>query len=391
MKKIIILVAFLLVSVLLSSCDAAPGVPVQVASPVLSPLVQSVVSPVVTPSPIFTPAVSVSPPASAQTPDPSVEDEDDEDEDLPPTPRERIEELLAGALNMSDNAGRPLFFHDASTLTANRLLEFVYTVINDYGEAGDVPEDTGVVSAKVVKKIIRSAFGVDYTPRKGDRYGDLLRYKGGSFVFEGSDPQLLDASPYVMIRKSAGSLLVKFNIVKDVRPNIAYRGKGEALLEEDASSLFGYRLISLTKANEAAIAFTSAEASACLPADGIKTFFATNVIDSNDGTAWAASVGKQEWIMLSFGKPQDITGLVLHMGDWSSEDAFYEHDRSVSFRLDFSDGTSINDGFETIDFGGNPCIAFERVINTTYIKITFTFMDAADQGSNLYVSEIKPF
>lgn len=390
MKKIALLTALFLVIVLLSSCNSVPAMTVQ--PPAASSSAQVTASPDETHAPVLTPVLSASPSVAPQTPQTAVAGGGDIV--LTDTQKKKIDALLTGALNMSDiDTESGTFFQDASTLPMGDLLGFAYIILSDEPvSVGRKSMDTsGPVSSKFVEDIIRSAFGVDYKPRKGDCAGEGLQYTGGSFMFAAGDDALIAAYPFSFTRQPSDSLLIKFNMIYDYVPGTGYEGKGEAVLLEDTKSLFGYRLVSLTKANDADITFTGAEASSSLPADGSSTYIAANAIDGKDGTAWVTNGGKGEWIRLSFDKPQDINGLVLHFGDWSSNDAFEKHALPASCRLDFSDGTSIVDKFcQSYEIGDDTCFAFDKVINTSYIKITITDITEGTAGGGVYVSEIKP-
>jgi hypothetical protein len=251
--------------------------------------------------------------------------------------------------------------------------------------------DTGTISSEDVEYIIRSAFGVDYIPKEGDSAGEGLLYSGGSFEFGADDGVIVNALPYSFTRQSSDRLMVKLNMTYDYVPGISFEGKAEAVLQEDANSLFGYRLVSLTKENVSDIAFTIAEASSYLPVNGMETYAAANAIDGDDSTAWVTQGGKGEWIKLSFDKPQDITGLILHFGDWTSDDAFDQHAMPSYCQIEFSDGSFLEGSCESQEIGDDNCFMFQKVISTSYVNITITDITKGNGGTNggVYVSDIK--
>ena len=294
--------------------------------------------------------------------------------------------LFEATLNMCGDWGDPTFFKDSSAFSVDDLLSFAYTVINDTNLIDEDYIDTETVNSEMIQNIIRSAFGIDYTPQKGDSYGELLQYNGDSFNFEGSDPQLLFTHTYSVERLSSGNLLIKYHVLADDRPLEGYICKGEAVLQEDDESLFGYRLVSMSICEDADIVFTGAEASTNMSPTGVES-----AIDGNDNTAWVAG-GNEDWIKLSFDEPQNVSGLILHFGNWSSEDAFNESCLPASCLIEFSDGTSvIDEDCQSLEIGDDTCFFFDEVKNTSYIKVTITSV-AEGSGSDMgvYVSEIKP-
>lgn len=391
LKKILIISAFMLVTILLSSCNSIPGETAPMNSSVTSSTEQATAS-FDASQPAFTPVSSVSPVAGSHTPQPSAANV--ENVVLNKEQNKKINALLTGALNISGES-KATFFQDTSALTVDDLLGFVDVIINDeYSSVGMKSMNTGTVSCKVVENIIHSAFNIDYIPQEGDSFGDVLQYDGDSFMFGASDDILVSAYPYSIRRQPLGNILIKFNIETYGPPELYYLCKGEAVLQEDADSLFGYRLVSLMKADDSDLTFTLAQASSCLSADGSKTYGAQNVIDGDDSTVWAGKNGKGEWIKLYLNKPQYITGLILHFGDWSSDNAFDEHALPATCRLDFSDGTSIVDEHcQSCRIGDDTCFDFNKMINTSYIKITITDIVEGSEGTGggVYISEIKPF
>lgn len=379
MKRIAFFISLLLVMTL-TACDPAPAVKVQYIFPSASSSVQA-----------SEPSPTSSAPVITNTPEPS---QSGENVNLTDKQKHEIDALLTGALNMSGN-GNATFFQDADSLTASDLLGFVYVVLNDMSDSVGEPtiQDSKELKINTVKKIIGSAFSVDYKPRKGDNAGEALMYTGSSFTLNPGDDALISARPYSITLQPSGSILFKFDMMGDNVPGTNYKGKGEAVLQEDANSLFEYRLISLTKGDGPDISITGAETSSSLPANGSGTYSAANAIDGNDSTAWVTKEGKGEWIKLSFDKPYDLTGLILHFGDWSSEDVFHEHAMPSSCHIDFSDGSSLEDNCYTLELGDDTCFTFGKVINTSYVKITITDILEGDDGANggVYVSEIKPF
>jgi len=314
---------------------------------------------------------------------------------LTSTQKVKIEALLTGALNMSSYCtGRATFFNEISSLSTDDFLEFVYIILDFESDSiGREYMGTGTISSKDVKTIIRSAFGVDYIPKEGDSAGEGLLYSGGSFDFEADDGVIIDAHPYSFTRQSSDRLMVKLNMTYGYIPGTSFEGKAEAVLQEDANSLFGYRLVSLTEVNVTDIAFTSAEASSYLPANGLDIYAAANAIDGDDSTAWVTQGGKGEWIRLSFDKPENMTGLILNFGDWSSDEAFAQHAMPSYCRIEFSDGSFFEGSCEPQEIGDDNCFTFQKVISTSYVIITITDITEGNNGTNggVYVSDIKPF
>ena len=307
---------------------------------------------------------------------------------------DKLSALLTGALNMSDiSSGNSTYFKDPSDLRVKDLLGFVYIILNNMPESvgAESVVTTSPISSDLVKYIIYSAFGELYEPKEGDCCGERLAFAGENFMMEPGDDYLITAYPYSFSHDYSGYLLVKYYMISYDMAVSKYLGKGEAVIFEDVDSHFDYTLLSLSKSNDE-FAFSSAEASSNLPKNASNTYVAGNAIDGNDNTAWATDNGIDEWIKLSFDKPNSINGLVLHFGDWSSEDSFVEHSLPECCEIEFSDGTTLTDEYcETFEIGDDTCCIFDKPINTSYVKISIT---GVVQGNglnwNTYVSEIKP-
>lgn len=189
----------------------------------------------------------------------------------------KIHTLLYGALQMNDNdesfGGSPGYFSKSSSISTGELLAFSHYILTDGYEAiglDESPED-GPIGSDLVKNIIQSAFRVKYAPKNGDIFRDMLVYKNGKFNFDYAEPEYgIDARTYSITRFSSNQLLLKFNIVNVNDVCDLYNGKGQAVIQEDANSLFGYHLVSLKKDKDNRIKFNSATASSSLPSKGSK-------------------------------------------------------------------------------------------------------------------------
>lgn len=415
MKKVAVLTAILLLAASLLSCESIPVSAATTTMPPLSSMHSAAASPTVSLASSLTPSLTPSA-EETNTPDPSVSVSNGDTNTMkhyfhltktgiPDLQRFHISDeqyynifsLLSGALSMSADYSNTCFFENADSLSADNLLRFVYIILNNTGVDVGVERTSSceTVSSEAVEDIIRSAFGVNYTPKEGDGLNSLLEYDGENFEFGASDDISTDLYTYSITDLDSGQLLFKFNIVCGGPPDDTYIGKGQAVLQKDPSSLFGYHLISLTAGKDKNISFTRAKASSSLPVNEGRKFTAINAIDGKDDTAWATDKGVGEWIKLSFGKREKITGLILHFGDWSNDGDLYNSGMPIPFNLEFSDGTVIKGAYDgyTNEADFNPCITFGKAIKTSYVKITITDIadGSAGAGGGFYISEIKPF
>lgn len=298
----------------------------------------------------------------------------------------QIDTLLACALELP-------FFDKASQLKRVDLLNFAVHAL-ECDVLGDDQGGKDEFSKEDIEKIIQSAFALAYHPREGDAFEDYITFKDGEFtIFDGDFESGMVARPYSISRLSPDKLLLKFNIVGVSDVGDCYGGKGQAVIEEDTNSLFGYHLISLTMGKETIRKFDAVTVSSSLPAHGGKSFGAGNAIDGKDKTAWVTSDGTGEWILLNFDTPHDITGLDFSFGDWTNEDAFEQCRQPVDIKLKFSDGTTITTGGYFADaIGEDYCITFGRKLKTTFVKMTIESVTNPDNSSqNVYVTDISPF
>lgn len=430
-KKTAIITALFIIIFPIAACHIAsvqPQATVMASSPIKSsspiPTVQTSTS---TPSITLmttTPVITTTAPSPTATETPDSSDDNDSDHieyDIPDLERvgitqeqyRKIDVMLFAALEMDDKEqyldGKPGYFTQASSLTKTELLAFSYVIINFYSDAiGMNRLGNGTLDSTIVTNIIHSAFSINYVPKEGDKYGNpvdgyYLSYGNGDFTISDSDG--MDCPPgaecYSITAITPTRFLLKFNIVLGTDAGFFYVNKGQAVVERDNDSLFGFHFISLTKAKESNIKFTSATASSTLPKIGSRTFNSKNAIDGKDKTAWATSKGTGEWIKLSFNKPQYVTGLVLNFGDWFDENAYDQHGQPYYVSLGFSDGTSIVVGSscQSDGIGYGQCVTFGRDIKTTYVEITIIPDPYADptnqadpetQQNGFYITDVIP-
>jgi hypothetical protein len=398
MKRILAMITLIALAVSTSACNPN-RLPTAFASTTGSQAATPYAN-IATPTPASaTPSTTAIQPSPSPTPEATTDIDNGDDEsplqnDIPDLVTVGLTEDQYSQINtLLSSALEVPFFTKPSELKKVDLLNFTAHALK-WGVLDD--QVSGLEFSKEdIEKVIKSAFTLDYRPRAGDTYEGDITYKDGKFtIFDGDYESGEDARTYSISRLSPGKLLLKFNIVGVSDIGDGYGGKGQAVIEEDKDSLFGYHLVSLTKGKETVRRFDDATASSCLPSKGEKTFTPGNAIDGKDQTAWATTMGKDEWIELRFDKPRDITGLNFGCGNWSSEDLFNSSGQPSTVRLEFSNGLTITtERCWSEIFEGPVCITFGRPMTITSVKITITDSISIIGASHadVYITDITPF
>lgn len=397
MKRALSLVFCLLMFVSLAACNTAIPVDTPSTAPSPSPSIST----------MYTVLDSTLAPATA-TPVPTIEmetpsPEPEETEEPEPVPEynipdikkvgltneqfQKIDLLLYGALAMdSGENGPPAYFADVNGLTPPRLFNFLTqilcdTIIKKYENYKDDNSFHRSIDKMVVEKVINSAFGIEYKSGYTEVPGtSCLSYIDG--IYEYSEPQGSSIVPYVysITALSPDKLKVQMDIVGYSDEDGAYHeAKAQAILQEDKNSLFGYHLLSLKKMKSTRPHFTSAQASSYVPAKGKTNYKPINVLDNKDSTVWMTDNGVGQWIKLTSGRKQTVSGIIMNF-DADNENC------PGKIRIEFSDGSSI----VCTDF--NFYISFGRAIKTDYIKITILGDDdAKEDGLPIHIADILPY
>jgi hypothetical protein len=136
--------------------------------------------------------------------------------------------------------------------------------------------------------------------------------------------------------------------------------------------------------------FTYASASSTLPAEGIYTYDAGNVLDGDLSTCWCehnSGLGIGEWIEISSDDLQNVSGVILYNGYQKNQDILDKNGYVTSLRLEFSDGS--HEVFEDID-SILQYLDFEPR-KTTYIKIIILEAKEGSIYSDVCISEVMVY
>ena len=141
--------------------------------------------------------------------------------------------------------------------------------------------------------------------------------------------------------------------------------------------------------------FTMADASSVLPPSFGLTYGAELVLDNNNETAWnegSAGSGEGEWIMISAGSPQLVSGINIRNGYSSTRHPdYYDYNpRPASVTIELSDGykkdASLDDVFNTWQ-----TVSFDTSHVTTYVKVTITSTVPGNKYNDAAISDIQAF
>ncbi len=302
---------------------------------------------------------------------------------------------IACMLYSASNAG--LYMKNVSKLSDKDYLYFCFWVLNEisYSDFGsgividtDMETSDCVVSLGSIREILSSAFGKEYSSKYAGSYDDIGIYrKGDRFLFyqvEGGSY----AYPYVykIQRISNNRIKLSIDIVTSTNFDSTFTAKAEAIIEENKESIFGFRLVSMKKTRVSEPRFNIVQASSVLSQTDSMNFHPRNVLDRDIKTIWASKPGKEQWIKISSGSPQTITGFIYRFDDFTEDSYDFAIPAPIE-SIEFSDGTVFRLRESNVYTGF--FVSFGKAIKTTYIKINMVGEDTDKLG--YYLADFIPY
>lgn len=197
--------------------------------------------------------------------------------------------------------------------------------------------------------------------------------------------------------------------------------------QKDSDSRFGYVITKIQKLPESEPTVASIEASSTLISyERADKYQASNVLDRDLTTAWvegADDYGEGESLVLTFDQPTALHGLRIAGGYRKNQATYTENARVSAYRLEFSDGTTLDvtmgayptiavqgmapvgvegwetvlatdgrewQGFESLE-SGLDFISFGQEITTDFVKITILSVQPGTVYKDTCITEIIPY
>jgi hypothetical protein len=288
-------------------------------------------------------------------------------------------------------------FSSINELDSNDYLSFVWHKVfrGSQADFGYVINDNGFLycTTETIEKITKAAFGKPFTNHAASS-SPLLKYANGVYVFMGADGDPRQDAEISDIQIEGDTYIVKFDIIStydnDERTFIC---KAEAVIKKSDDIMFGYNIVSL-KRNLPTPTFTSVKASSVLAPQASISYNAENIIDGKNETAWvegAQGNGIGEWIMISSNSPQKVSGLYIVNGYAKSDESYMKNNRPARIKIEFSDGSILEEILDDNGFSAGQIITFDREITTTYVKITILDIYKGTADNDTCISEINMF
>ena len=197
--------------------------------------------------------------------------------------------------------------------------------------------------------------------------------------------------------------------------------------QKDSDSRFGYVITKIQKLPESEPTVAGIEASSTLISyERADKYQASNVLDRDLTTAWvegADDYGEGESLVLTFDQPTALHGLRIAGGYRKNQATYTENARASAYRLEFSDGTTLDvtmgayptiavqgmapvgvegwetvlatdgrewQGFESLE-SGLDFISFGQEITTDFVKITILSVQPGTVYKDTCITEIIPY
>lgn len=251
------------------------------------------------------------------------------------------------------------------------------------------PDDAGNawLDAALVQKITKDSLGRDFPEGKFD-----LIYKSGDKVrmqfADGDGVTILTVQDYIKngdMITAVGTAIVHYN------PFSEWLGYFQAEFRENASSLYGLTLVSLTKIEGNQSFKLKAGASSSLT-DIAGPHPASNVIDGKKTTAWAEAargVGINEWILLETtdGSKMDLNAIEILGGYHKNDDILYKNGGPGKVRIE-CDGGYTQESWVNGEYDVGIIVLDEPQL-TSYVRITILEAYDGNKYEDTCISEIR--
>ena len=297
-----------------------------------------------------------------------------------------------------------------------------------YGNDANLPfQFYYAYSQDAVDQILNSVFGKTLVPTED--YA-VVEIKDGRYYLPAADGAAIAYFRYNRAEKKEAQVKVLAELQEYGNAGTLTEGMYWIYLEEDPESISGYRFLSVEKQAEAGELFQWAEASSVLESSSAGTYGPENVLDRNPSTAWVEGVdglGIGESKTLTSDQVQKVHGGKILEEYWKNTDILTKNSYPYKFRLEFSDGTTMdvdtgtniysgsdhgwlawasesviatgqykdipvqeNTSLEQLDYATD-FISFGKEIETSYIKITILEVHPGTKYEDTCISEIIPY
>ena len=212
--------------------------------------------------------------------------------------------------------------------------------------AGD---DVRAYSEAVVNDLLSSALGLDIsqplTQQASAEEEGALAYADGVYFWKASaaDP-VCEMRPYAY-QISGSQVITDAELIRTSSGGVCVAGLYRITWSADRQSRFGFVLTQIERLEEASPAIAGVEASSTMISyERADKYQVSNILDRDLSTAWVEGVGgygEGESITLTFDGPAVLHGLRIADGYRKSGATYTENGRVTAWRLEFSDGTSM--------------------------------------------------
>ncbi len=245
-----------------------------------------------------------------------------------------------------------------------QLLTAVYSESEQFprDEAAEANLGDGCVaySEKVVNDLLASALGLhDVKPLTQVSQAEdtgALAYADGIYFWK-AQPQInaYELRPYAY-NVEASTVTTDAELIMTASGEASMAGLYRITWQQDSQSRFGFVLTQIEKLETARPEIAGIEASSTMISyERADKYQVSNVLDRDLSTAWVEGddgYGEGESITITFDSPTALHGLWIAGGYRKNEATYAENARVTAYRLEFSDGTSMDVPLGSYPSGG---------------------------------------